>query len=58
MSGCHYHIYVYLQGDTRMLLCTVESVSSVASVVAMLIGADHPEFTRVEVEIFRPIHHE
>lgn len=51
----HYRIYVFLAGETRMLLCTVESPEAVGSVLVTLCRADHPEYTRIEVEMTRPL---
>ena len=52
----HYKIHIYLSGDVKYCLCTVESPEAVASVVATLCRADRPEFTKLEVELCQPIH--
>lgn len=48
-----YRIFVYLAGETRMLLCTVESPESVGAVLTTLCRAERPEYQRVEVELCR-----
>lgn len=53
-----YRIYVYLAGDTQMLLCTVESPESVGEVLTTLCRADRPEYQRIEVELTRRIGNE
>lgn len=50
-AGHHYRIFVYLAGETRMLLCTVFSADAVAAVLRTLCAADQPEYTRLEVEM-------
>lgn len=53
----HYRIYVYLAGDTKMLLCTVSSPEAVGSVITTLCRAEQPEYQRVEIEIYEPVAH-
>lgn len=53
--GYHYEIYVWLSGDQRMLLCTVESAEGVASVLRTLCSAERPAFQRIEVQLCRPL---
>lgn len=50
----HFRIFVYLAGDAKYHLCTVESPESAAAVIAALCRAERPEFMRLEVELFRP----
>lgn len=53
----HYRIYVYLAGETKMTLCTVESPEAVGAVLTTLCKVEQPEYQRLEIEIFEPIAH-
>lgn len=53
MTAYRFQIWVYLAGETRMLLCTVESADAVGAVLTTLCGAAHPEYSRIEVELCR-----
>lgn len=51
----NYRVSVWLAGDTKMLLCTVSSPEAVAAVIKTLCRAEKPEYTRLEVELFKPV---
>ena len=55
MNTYHFRIYVYLQGDTKMLLCTAETLDAAMAIVRTLAGADRPEFQRIEIELSRGV---
>lgn len=50
-----YRIYVYLQGDTRMVLCEVDTPEAVLDIVGSLCTIKRPQYTRVEIEIYEPV---
>lgn len=53
MTPYCFRIHVYLSGDTKYLLCTVETADAAAEIVRMLCGVARPEYQRIEVEISR-----
>ena len=55
MSGWHFRIILWLVGDTQMTLCTVLTPDAVADVLRVLCSVANPEYTRIEVVIFRPV---
>lgn len=55
MKDYQYRIYVYLAGETRMQLCEVSSPEAVAAVISTLCRVDNPAYTRLEVELFKPM---
>lgn len=50
-----YRIYVYLAGETKMQLCEVSSPEAVAAVISTLCRVDAPAYTRLEIELFKPL---
>lgn len=53
MTAYCFRIHVYLSGDTKYLLCTVESADAAAEIIRCLCGVARPEYQRIEVEISR-----
>lgn len=55
MSPYQYRIIVWIAGEQRMVLCSVSTADMVAEVLRTLCRADNPEYTRIEVELYRPV---